>query len=372
MDRESWLCLREALSSAFPTAIVNIISEEPNIIGGFGSTYAIEMSPAERCLATMPAPTAMWTVVLWGGKKEEEEEKKEGKCEKDMDDEEDRGRVVMRENVELEGAKSVYEVAVAALQGQLTPTGGNDGSGVGKQMQGSSIKAEDATESTILSSVLESHLPQLDGAGEVIGDAEALQNGASGSETLKMNVAILKMGRQIVDQGEFLSSDTDSVIQYLSNHPFLGGRHVFCRGIDTPGGDDAVLTKQPFAVDFFGGVEVKRSRKCELVIPKDSEALVDLCDFCHALKVVVDAVMSSELKPVEKAGAAGAGAPSIGRKVRPKRELVEDDEDDEDYDPDEDYLPSVPQGQDRPDELDDDEDYDFVIPHVKVCLARLV
>lgn len=358
MDRRSWLTLREAIAEAFPSAIVNLISDEPIICGdGAETTHAIEMSPVERCLNTMPAPTAKWTVVLWNGKR------KKGNCEEVEEDGD--GKRGSSENLELDAVKkSVYEVAVAGLEQQLNPVGDDGGGGTVQQIHEGSIKSEDSTESAIISSVLEGHLAQLDGAGEVVGDAlsMALQNGAMRSETLTVNVAILKMGRQIVDQGEFLSTDIDSVIQFLSNHPFLSGRHVFCRGIDTPGGDDAVLTKQPFAVDFFGGVEVKRSRKCELVIPRDSDALVDLCDFCHALKVVVDAVVESELKAAVKT----RGIP-VGRKMRPKRELVEDDEDDDDYDPDEDYVPTATYRQDDQDDLDDDED--FAMPHVKVKVS---
>ena len=357
MDHISWLSLREAIAEAFPSAIVNLISDEP-IIGGHGAekTHAIEMSPIERCLNTMPAPTAKWTVVLWNGKR------KKGNCE-EADEDVDRKRGPS----EFDAVKnSVYEVAVAALQEQITPVV-EDGEDTVQPTHGGSIKSEDATESAIINSVLEGHLAQLDGAaGEVIGDAGAkpFPNGTItiSSEIQTVNVAILKMGRQIVDQGEFLSTDIDSVIQFLSNHPFLSGRHVFCRGIDTPGGGDAVLTKQPFVVDFFGGVEVKRSRKCELVIPKDTDALVDLCDFCHALKVVVDAVVESELKAAVKTRGF-----SVGRKMRPKRELVEDDADDEDYDPDEDYVPNMTYGQDDQDDLDDDED--FAMPHVKVKVS---
>ena len=356
MDYSSWLALREAIAEAFPSAIVSLISDEPIVgVDSTEMTHAIEMSPVERCLNTMPAPTAKWTVVVWNGKR------RKGNCE-----EADQDRDRKRGSSEFEGVKnSVYEIAVATLQQQLAPVG-DDGGGTGHQIQGDSIKSENATtESAIISNVLEGHMAQLDGAGEVVCDAKSksFPNGAISSETLTVNVAILKMGRQIVDQGEFLSTDVDSVIQFLSNHPFLSGQHVFCRGIDTPGGDDLVLTKQPFAVDFFGGVEVKRSRKCELVIPKDSDTLVDLCDFCHALKVVVDAVVESELKAALKTRSL-----SMGRKMRPKRELVEDDEDDEDYDPDEDYVPNVTYGQDDQDDLDDDED--IAMPHVKVSWSR--
>ena len=344
--------MRDAIAEAFPSAIVNLIADEPIDHKGADKTYAIEMSPAERCLNTMPAPTAKWTVVLWDGKK------KKGNSEVAHGDADRK-----RGPSELDAVKSAaYEFDVAALQQQLVPIG-DDGDGTSHPMHGDAIKAENCTESALINNALEGHLAQLDGAGEVVCDAESIpfSQGTINSETLTVNVAILKMGRQIVDQGEFLSTDIDSVIQFLSNHPFLSGRHVFCRGIDTPGGDDAVLTKQPFAVDFFGGVEVKRSRKCELVITKDSDGPVDLCDFCHALKVVVDAVMESELK------AARSRVISGGRKLRPKREMVEDDADDEDYDPDEDYVPDVTYGHDDNDDLEDDED--IAMPHLKVKVS---
>ena len=355
MDHMSWLALREAIAEAFPSAIVNLISEE-DLTDGHNAerSYAIEMSPVERCLNTMPAPTAKWTVVLWDGKRKREN------CE-----EANRDGDINRGLGKLDtGETTVYGVAVAALQQRLAPPVGEDGGESGRPIQGDSIKSEDAAESAIMSSVLEGHLAQLDGAGDVLGetDSKPLANGTNRSGILTVNVAILKMGRQIVDQGEFLSTDTDSVIQFLANHPFLCGRHVFCRGIDTHAGDDAVLTKQSFAVDFFGGVEVKRSRKCELVISKEGDALIDLCDFCHALKVVVDAVAESELK-ADKDREISAG----GRKMRPKRELVEDDADDEDYDPDEDYVPSLIYRKDDKDDLDNDED--AALPHVKVKVS---
>ena len=351
MDHMSWLALREAIAEALPSAIVNLISEEDLTDGHSAErSYAIEMSPVERCLNTMPAPTAKWTVVLWDGKR------KRDNCEEaDGDGDINRGMGKLDA-----GERTVYGEAVAALQQRLAPPVGEDGGEGGRPIQGDSIKSEDAAEGAIMSSVLEGHLAQLDGAGDVVGDTDSkpITNGTNRSGTLTVNVAILKMGRQIVDQGEFLSTDTDSVIQFLANHPFLCGRHVFCPGIDTHAGDDPVLTKQSFTVDVFGGVEVKRSRKCELVISKESDAVVDLCNFCHALQVVVDAVAERELKADKDRAISG------GRKMRPKSELVEDDADDDDYDPDEDYVPSLIYRRDDQDDLDNDEK--AALPHVKV------
>ena len=118
MDHMSWLALREAIAEALPSAIVNLISEEDLTDGHSAErSYAIEMSPVERCLNTMPAPTAKWTVVLWDGKR------KRDNCEEaDGDGDINRGMGKLDA-----GERTVYGEAVAALQQRLAPPVGEDG-----------------------------------------------------------------------------------------------------------------------------------------------------------------------------------------------------------------------------------------------------
>jgi hypothetical protein len=100
-----------------------------------------------------------------------------------------------------------------------------------------------------------------------------------------VSAAILKMGRQVLEQRDFDvagAAGRDALVEYLQTHPFLKAGLVYCRGIRSAMED---LSKHPYSVDHFAGREVKRSRKCELVIPRERD--MDLCDFCTAVNMAL-------------------------------------------------------------------------------------
>ncbi len=247
MDLEWWTSLRDRLASRLPTAIVSLVSETDEDDASGRVSYAIEVSPVNRCFVALPAPTAKWNAVVFPSSRTRDD------------------------------------------------------------------------------------------------------------DHAAVDVALLKMGRQVVERRTFSGADKDEIVSYLAEHSLLkeDNRLAFCRGVPGPC-DGSLSRRQPYVLDFFAGGEVKRSEKCELLVQHGEV----LCDFCHTLKMVVDSMAkSSEPPPPPKQELVHDYAND------PEDFLVDDEEDEED----DDIVPGVSLGESQ---RVLDLEGDFIIPDVKLKVKQ--